>query len=379
MPCLACLLVQAEVGAAALGSPLARRLLGPPEQQLPGAGASAPELDYHGAVALAAACALAAEGCGGRMRGGGGAQLPWPFYLIGTRDSFTHHLVPVRCGVWCCLPGCRLLLLPAVFEPVGGSPAHPQTEAGPPPRGRACPLACSCPAARQWRPRGGATPAQSTFCTPGSAPRATAQPWPPAPAGRAAAAARPRRAGSGRRAAGSRKRLVSSWRAKACCPSASLPTPSCLVRRSCGPSRRGQVGQLRLDGAVPCCLGGGVGGGAVFLGCLHALAAEQSCTALFFPAGHPARCLPPGARPLTPPQMAWMRGAAAGCCPRAATTAPRRAAAPSSAPSTFSAPGGAAQACRAVAALARRDAAQGQPWGPALVPACPRLPDVHLC
>ena len=24
-------------------------------------------------------------------------QLPWPFYFIGTRDSFTHHLVPVRC------------------------------------------------------------------------------------------------------------------------------------------------------------------------------------------------------------------------------------------------------------------------------------------
>lgn len=29
-------------------------------------------------------------------------QVPHPFYLIGTRDSFTHHLVPLRC------PGIRL-------------------------------------------------------------------------------------------------------------------------------------------------------------------------------------------------------------------------------------------------------------------------------
>ena len=25
-------------------------------------------------------------------------QVPWPHYFIGTRDSFSHHLVPVRCG-----------------------------------------------------------------------------------------------------------------------------------------------------------------------------------------------------------------------------------------------------------------------------------------
>lgn len=90
--------LQAEVGTAALDGLLARRLLGPHEQQLAGLGAGAPGLDYHGALALAASCALAADGCAGRARGGGAAQVPWPLYLIGTRDSFTHHLVPVRCG-----------------------------------------------------------------------------------------------------------------------------------------------------------------------------------------------------------------------------------------------------------------------------------------
>lgn len=24
------------------------------------------------------------------------AQVPWPFYFIGTRDSFAHHLIPVE-------------------------------------------------------------------------------------------------------------------------------------------------------------------------------------------------------------------------------------------------------------------------------------------
>lgn len=86
-----CRRLQSAVGTDALGSPLASRLLGSAEQQAAAAEAQ-PDLDYSGAVALAASCLLAADGCGR----GAALQLPWPYYLIGTRDSFAHHLVPVR-------------------------------------------------------------------------------------------------------------------------------------------------------------------------------------------------------------------------------------------------------------------------------------------
>ena len=56
---------QAAVGKDALGTPLARQLLGSTDQQAAAAQAQAAAgpLDYSGAVALAASCLQAADGC----------------------------------------------------------------------------------------------------------------------------------------------------------------------------------------------------------------------------------------------------------------------------------------------------------------------------
>lgn len=113
--------LQATVGAASLGSPLARLLLGctaavrqcsgdPIAEVGPGGAASAgsgtpvgeaglsqprpeapPGGNYYAAVALAAACAAAADAA---QLPRAGLQVPWPFYFIGTRDCFSYHLVP---------------------------------------------------------------------------------------------------------------------------------------------------------------------------------------------------------------------------------------------------------------------------------------------
>ncbi|KAI3425137.1 hypothetical protein D9Q98_008908 [Chlorella vulgaris] len=54
-----------------------------------------PGLDHNAAIVLAASCLLASDSCcsGGRPTS---LQVPWPFYLIATRDSFTHHLLPIE-------------------------------------------------------------------------------------------------------------------------------------------------------------------------------------------------------------------------------------------------------------------------------------------
>ena len=93
--------LQEVVGSEALCSPLGRLLLGP-EQDNDDSGdggtaaAAASPLDFNAAVVLAASCQLAADSCGMRSGSSSLPHLPWRFYFIGTRDSFTHHLQTLR-------------------------------------------------------------------------------------------------------------------------------------------------------------------------------------------------------------------------------------------------------------------------------------------